>query len=261
MQDRILPSSVAETLFAKNGVSSTVMLNKVNLFCSNINLGGIMLKRRTFAALMVVIFVMAFATMAMSATVKQLDKQASKYWKSKQFQKCYDTYQILIKKDPKRAAWHQYLAGNCKIHLDKVNEAFPEYLEALQKPDCPNKQKDSIHACIMSTLGEFAAYEGKPDVILEAINYYGKKRYARDTHSYRAWHAGHFGDSTLLGKTKVKDIMTYYLALAYYNSGDKAKAKETLEARAGLMKGYVSLDKRDCPKLEDEVPALLAKCN
>ena len=220
------------------------------------------MKRRTFAALMVVLFVVAFATMAMGATVKQLQKQSSKYWKTEQFQKCYDTYMELIKKDPKQATWYLYLAGNCKIHMNKVNESFPLYLDALKNhPDCENTQKDSNHTNIMSTLGEFAAYEGRPDIILEAVEYYGSKRYNVNKHVYRAWHAGHFCDSTALGKTKVKDIMTYYLALAYYNAGDKAKAKETLEARAEFMNGYVSLDKRDCPKLEDEVPALLAKCN
>lgn len=55
--------------------------------------------------------------------------------------------------------------------------------------------------------------------------------------------------------------MTYYLAMAYYNAGDKAKSKETLEAGTGFMKGYVSLDKRNGSKLEGVVPALLAKGN
>jgi len=215
------------------------------------------MKRRIFVIVMVAIFVVLFASMAIAGP----KGDAGKLWSEEKFEECYEAYSKLLKSYPKEQAQWRYMMGNCKIHLNRVDESFPEYLAALQGPDCENKQKDSVQTNIMSTLGEFAAYEGKPDVILKAIEYYGEPKYSKYQHVYRKWHAGHFCDSTPIGKTKVKTMMTYYLALAYYNAGDKVKAKETLEAgNPDWMIGYISLNK-SCPRLEDEVPALLAKCN
>lgn len=209
--------------------------------------------------LLCVNYIFGFCPDGARANVKD---DAIRLWNEKQFEECYEANKKLLYLEPEKQAQWRYMMGNCKIHLGKVEESFPEYLEALKGVDCKNGIGDSVQTNIMSTTGEFAALQGKPEIIIEAIQLYGEPRFSKSYHTYRKWHAGYFGDWKALGKTKVKDIMTYYLALAYYNSGDKAKAKSTLEsAPPEAMKGYVSINYRDCPRLEEEVPLLLAKCN